>query len=244
MPRPKRQITFAPEALLQIEGMPVTLLVEPEPQDGDYLAAEHAWGELPEILPLPDLARFLAHELGQNADAILRALEGAIANNEVEFFGLLASGTWQPGMLRVTLHDGHLHLEAMGMEPGEGLRLWQSKGGDIPENLKRLVRVATKPTKPTPARGISKQEILAHPWPVPASIRLPTLLSDVPKWLHPARVARGAPGKTSSLWNPAMLAACLASAKGVSIHALGKHITEHYPEWLDEWQEIEEKLRQ
>lgn len=91
-------------------------------------------------------------------------------------------------------------------------------------------------------RGLTKKEMLANDWPIPASINLARLLSDVPVWLEPARLGKGAPGKASALWNPAMLALCLATNKAISKTALNRYITKYTPDWADEWERFSESL--
>lgn len=97
--------------------------------------------------------------------------------------------------------------------------------------------VATMP-KPTPTtpRPVDKKEMLANEWPLkPGAPNIDKALSDVPEWLIHARLLRGAPGRCSSLWNPAMFAACLL-ARGLSTRAaLTRHIALYFPEWTDEW---------
>lgn len=100
----------------------------------------------------------------------------------------------------------------------------------------------TKTTHTPSLAGLSKQEILANDWPIPSTINLKDILSDVPKWLEPARVSRGAAGKYSALWNPAMLAFCLASTKAISKTALTRHISRFFAEWADEWERLSDSI--
>jgi hypothetical protein len=91
-------------------------------------------------------------------------------------------------------------------------------------------------------RGLTKKEMLANDWPIPVRINLKRLLSDVPVWLEPARLNRGAPGKASALWNPAMLALCLATNKAISKTALTRYIDTYMSDWGDEWKRLSESL--
>lgn len=91
-------------------------------------------------------------------------------------------------------------------------------------------------------RGLTKKEMLANEWPIPSRINLERLLSDVPVWLTPARLNKGAPGKASALWNPAMLALCLAADKAISKTALTRYIANYMPDWADEWESLSDSL--
>lgn len=91
--------------------------------------------------------------------------------------------------------------------------------------------------------------IAAIDWPIPKGgpKDFNALLSDTPKWLEEARVFRGTPGKSPSLWNPVMLAICLASrSKGKRWHsnkaALDKLFKNHLPEFDDEWKARSEMI--
>jgi hypothetical protein len=94
--------------------------------------------------------------------------------------------------------------------------------------------------------GLAARAILAHDWPVPVGVDLKSRLADGrAKWLTPARELRGSPGKAPSLWNPAMLAICMASkSKGktwqVDRHRLDIFIRKHFKEWVDEWERLYE----
>jgi len=95
-------------------------------------------------------------------------------------------------------------------------------------------------------RGVSLQDVISNDWPIKEAPRFTqgsfkNALSDVPKWLEPAIVGRGKPGRSSNVWNPAMIACCL-KAKGASgIGALTAHIRNHFPDWLAEWEEIKDR---
>lgn len=93
--------------------------------------------------------------------------------------------------------------------------------------------------------ALPKKDILSAPWPLPNGRQLAPLLSDVPKWLEPARVSRGSPGKGSSTWNPALLADCLATtSKGktwvVNHLALTNFLNRYFQKWAAEWEELSE----
>lgn len=105
-------------------------------------------------------------------------------------------------------------------------------------------RNAMAPTSQRPpAHGLTKAEMLANDWPVNSALNLPRLLSDVPKWLEPARLTKGARGKNSSaLWSPSMFAVCLLSEKAISKSALTRYMTRYMPEWADDWETLSEDL--
>ena len=92
--------------------------------------------------------------------------------------------------------------------------------------------------------GLGRKEILSVDWPLITNFTensLSEALSNVPKWLVPARVARGARGKCSALWNPAIVAACLLD-RGYAKHAaLNILMRKSFPEWLDQWAEQQGK---
>lgn len=108
---------------------------------------------------------------------------------------------------------------------------------DVPEKVSPGDTAAQNESSQTTApKPCTKREILAAAWPLPNSVKLEGLLSDVPQWLNPACVARGAPGRGSSLWNPAQIAVCLATKKSVKMTALTPVIRNSFPEFLNEWE--------
>lgn len=90
--------------------------------------------------------------------------------------------------------------------------------------------------------GMPKSEIISVDWPLLGRYTQESLseaLSDVPDWLKPARVARGAPGGASSLWNPAKLADCLLSKGHANQKALCSFLGRHFGEWMPEWEALQ-----
>lgn len=139
--------------------IPITVLRPPPSQAGWYTETLEQWGGLPEVLPLPDAARFFAHKCQQNPAAILRVLESAVQDNSIRFWGLSSNGQWIESMIRV-LHrfadkprlnqdsgqfkvrlapNGKLHSEAMGVNPSDVVALLVKRGRKIPEELKHLL---------------------------------------------------------------------------------------------------------
>ena len=104
--------------------------------------------------------------------------------------------------------------------------------------------------KPTPQigvpisiQGVPRKRILAIAWPLRHPFNQKSLdraLSDAPKWLLPARMAKGAPGKASSLWNLSLIAVSLLGKKHANAVALTSMITKYFPEWLPEWENARE----
>lgn len=111
-------------------------------------------------------------------------------------------------------------------------------------------RVHLKPSK-SPERGVTKAEILAAEWPLPSDApKLENILREIPKWVEAACTRIGQRGKGASgshLWNPALLAVCLATR---TIHkrwianrqALDHVIRESYSDYLDQWQDAKDRL--
>ncbi|MEO8009502.1 MAG: hypothetical protein ABI728_13425 [Betaproteobacteria bacterium] len=100
---------------------------------------------------------------------------------------------------------------------------------------------AAKGSRTAAPVGLTKAQILAWDWPT--RIRLDSKLSDIPKWIKPARVSPGTKGKNGSArWNPVQIAVCLCSEKNVSQKAMDAHIRRRFPEWLDQWEEANSLL--
>jgi len=90
--------------------------------------------------------------------------------------------------------------------------------------------------------GRSKSEILAARWPLPTNVNLERLLSDVPRWLKPARTRRGKRGGDSSRWDPTMLAVCITNKYNVPKQRLDKVMQTYFPESVEEWRGKSEYL--
>lgn len=99
--------------------------------------------------------------------------------------------------------------------------------------------------------GISKREILAVGWPLPQDAPpLQNILDEVPKWVEEACIKVGRRGKGadgSHLWNPAILAACLATTTPqkkwkANKAALTNLLSRSFPEYLQQWEEALERL--
>ncbi len=154
--------------------VPLTVLTPPAPREGDYLDTLEQWGSLPQYLPLPDAARLIGHKCKQNPSALLKILEGAVLDGAIPFAGMLSTGTWEPGMLRVwqrchgkprvKLNEegaqvsvrldslGRLHSEAVGVRIGDAVALLAKRGRKIPDELRHLLPDST-PAPNKPATG-------------------------------------------------------------------------------------------
>jgi hypothetical protein len=92
--------------------------------------------------------------------------------------------------------------------------------------------------------GLPKSEITALDWPLPdMAPPLINILNEIPDWVAKActRVGRPGAGRDGShLWNPAMLAICLASEAPrkkwtANSQQLGNFLKKNYPDFAGEW---------
>ncbi len=106
---------------------------------------------------------------------------------------------------------------------------------------------ATSPLKTkqdsAPVTGLPKKVILSAPWPLPDGKHLDRLLSDVPKWLAPAKVADGAPGKGPHTWNPAMMGYCMMTPDCrrkwvIKQQKMTVFLGKYFNEWLPEFERL------
>ncbi|WP_291996583.1 hypothetical protein [Candidatus Accumulibacter sp. ACC012] len=97
--------------------------------------------------------------------------------------------------------------------------------------------------------GLAKIEILSVPWPLPPNApTLKNILDELPKWVESACLKVGRPGKGpdgSHLWNPAVLAICLATktpqkkwavGKGALTNFLRLNFSDYFAEWTEKSQ--------
>lgn len=162
--------------------VPLTVLTPPAPREGDYLDTLEQWGSLPQYLPLPDAARLIGHKCKQNPSALLKILEEAVLDDAIPFAGMLSTGAWEPGMLRVWQRYqgkprvkpneegaqvsvrldslGRLHSEAVGVRIGDAVALLAKRGRKIPDELRHLLRDATPAPTGTaaPSAPLSRQK--------------------------------------------------------------------------------------
>jgi hypothetical protein len=119
----------------------------------------------------------------------------------------------QPGPLLEQAHDKHDGSSPSNTEPEDG-------------------NVSAAQSQQA---GLTRKVVLAFDWP--GNVNLARLISDIPQWLESARTMRGRRGRRgSALWNPALLAICLHTEKRVPKAALERHITNHFPDYLSDWE--------
>lgn len=143
--------------------IPVTLLTPPQQHDAKFLETLHAWGDLPEVVPVQDAARLLAVLCRQNPSAIERVLKSAIEQMELKFWGWTSEngGRWIEDLLRF-LHtvkgvtektnteeeitytlelcpDAPIHWAAMGIRPADAVELLSTRGRKVPPELLGLL---------------------------------------------------------------------------------------------------------
>ena len=100
-------------------------------------------------------------------------------------------------------------------------------------------------------RGVTKAEIIAAEWPMPSNApTLENILNKIPSWVDEACIKVGRAGKGQSgshLWNPVMLAVCLAV---LTPHkkwtcnqlALTNFLRAKFPDYFDESDEKQKML--
>lgn len=95
--------------------------------------------------------------------------------------------------------------------------------------------------------GEIKAAIVGVNWPLPHGRDLKKILDEKPQWVITALVSRGRPGggiHGSHRWNPAQIALCLHARWAVhsTISQLTKVLEDHYPKYLEQWNEALEQL--
>lgn len=144
------------------------ILTIPPARTGAYLNTLHQWGELPDVVPVPDAARLLGMLCNQNTKAIYKALETAIRAREIRYWGLSDDGGWYEGLtkwltrptatlpstLEEALGDGRvrLHTAAMGIRPADAVGLLEKRGRKVPDELKAL----RPPQEETEAQAVAE----------------------------------------------------------------------------------------
>lgn len=161
---------------MSFDGLPIGALRLPPTRDGEFLKTLHQWGELPDVVPVPEVAALLSSLTGQNQAALLKVLERAILGRHVHFFGLTNRDEWAPGMMRVLMSrkgkpkirppsaadtttrftatfepTGRLHVEAMGLRPADAVTLLVKRGRKIPPELCEFVPADQAAATPEPA---------------------------------------------------------------------------------------------
>jgi hypothetical protein len=101
--------------------------------------------------------------------------------------------------------------------------------------------------KSTTNRGLDRDGVLAHPWPLSnpnfTNESLANALSDVRDWLVPARLVPGRPGKNgSALWSPVLIAVALIGKNYARQNAIDGFIAANFPDWREDWNQSKESL--
>lgn len=112
-------------------------------------------------------------------------------------------------------------------------------------------KAATQEQEQKAPIGIPKGQILSVDWPLPPGApTLQNIIDNLPKWVEEActkvgRVGKGPGG--SHLWNPAILAVCLATKTPQKQWAAGKgaltsFLRRSFPDYLKQWEEAAKSL--
>jgi hypothetical protein len=163
--------------------IPIGTLELPALRGADFLETLAQWGELPDIVVLPELAALLARTCKQNEQALLKILGDAVWSHQIPFWGLSDQGAWSEGMLRclVQLHDlpkprvrlksdgtstvtGEIPMpdrkallyEAMGIAPASAVALLVKRGRKIPPELLELLPEQKQPAHAEPIGSITQ----------------------------------------------------------------------------------------
>lgn len=149
-------------------GTPVTAITVQKPQRGDYLETLHRWGELPDIVPVLDVAQLLASLCKQNPAAVTFVLQQAILRQEIKVWGRGSAShneEWIENQFRAlntvrkvskalvddqatyTLEiepGGRPHWEAMGIKPASAVALLVCRGRKVPAELLEFLSEAAR----------------------------------------------------------------------------------------------------
>lgn len=134
--------------------IPVYILVQQPHKTGDYLKTLNDWGELPEVVTVPNVARLLAALCKQNPSAIVKVLEGAIETNQITYWSWVATangGEWEQDTETVDAATGRLHLGSIGIRPADAVGLLVKRGRRVPPELLELLPAPATDTA-TPER--------------------------------------------------------------------------------------------
>lgn len=152
------------------DGTPLRFMKAPRAIRADYLDTLQKWGALPEVVPVLDVARYLAMLCKQNPAAIATVMKQAIERGELKFWGLGASSDgqeWVENLFRVlntarivsakrgddeeeivaTLEieeDGRPHWEAIGITPASAVALLVCRGRKVPKELLEFLSEAAR----------------------------------------------------------------------------------------------------
>jgi len=92
--------------------------------------------------------------------------------------------------------------------------------------------------------GLTKKQILKHLWPLEGKFTNESLgdaMSNIPKWLLPARISQGLAGKNgTATWNPALMSIALIERGHTNKNKLNLFLLKNFPDWISEWEQYEE----
>lgn len=186
---------------------------------------------------LEEAVAMIEQSTGERAGEMLTKLMAAVGN------GGLA--TYEPGM--------QARYQSETVREWYEEAYWDDLNAWLDANEPRIAWRFPEPTKPVQevgaggtAKAATLQDVKAQDWPIRETAKFKqssfrNALSDVPKWLEPAIVIRGKTGKSSTLWNPAMIAFCLMTERKAGKGALTTHIRAHFSDWLAEWEKMNEQ---
>ncbi len=153
-------------------------------------------------------------------------------------------------------HRTLMEWRAIAQQKGLRYHTWID---EYEEAIGRLAPTEAPATSGTPEKGelsamgaiisagVTKAEILCIKWPLPDSAPpLENILDDLPKWVDAACNKTGRPGKGaggSHLWNPALLAVCLATKTPQKKWAVGKgaltnFLRVNFSEYFEQWETV------
>lgn len=219
------------EGLVQVEGGTT----------GERTMAQEATKKENGRYTLEEAASMLAEHAGMRFESALSKLIEAVEREELPVYEPGRNETYQPKTVR------EFYEEAYWNDLNAWLKLKEPRiGYEFPEPS-----TSTKSTPQVDKRGVTKQEILSVTWPTASGAPpLENILKNIPKWAEEACTKVGRRGKGaggSHLWNPAVLAVCLATTspqKGwkVSKTALDRIIRSNFEDYLSEWEKASEHL--
>ena len=147
---------------------PVCVYKPPTQHDGTFLSTLQAWGELPNVLHITDVARLLGVLCKQSQKAIYKVLKGAATSGEIEPFGWKLDGSeghWEKNYIRrldtlkplhkkrdgeksifhCELVPGQIHWDAIGICPADAVGLLVKRGRTVPPELLDLMPATPAP---------------------------------------------------------------------------------------------------
>lgn len=185
---------------------------------------------------LEEAARELEKETGERASEMLKKLIEAVESRTLPVYEPGRRARYFPKTIRPFYEETHWDDLNTWLDQNEKRVEWRfprpataAREGGAESGAEKFSRA-----------GLGRKEVLAADWPLFGAFSQTSLdraLSEPPKWLLPARIAKGQAGKMSSTWNPALIADCLVEVGHAKKLALTGFIRNHFPDWLAEWEE-------